>query len=91
MGAVVQFPVGRRQVGRAPSPRLRQLPLHLGVEALSPRERQVLERRALGEPYKVLAGNLSISIHTAKQHATRAFSKLGVSTSLEAVRFLLVS
>lgn len=69
--------------------RPKQPQLALGISVLSPRERQVLERRAMGMPYKLIAPDLGISIHTAKQHASHVFEKLCVKSSLEAVRMLL--
>lgn len=70
--------------------RARQPHLALGVAVLSPRELQVIKCRSLGLPYKLISPQLGISIATAKQHAGRAFEKLGVSNSLEAVRMLFL-
>ncbi|MDE2101094.1 MAG: helix-turn-helix transcriptional regulator [Patescibacteria group bacterium] len=64
--------------------------MKLGIQILSRREREVIELRSRGMPYKQLAPALGISFFTAKNHAKRAFSKLGVSTSLEAVRMLYI-
>lgn len=62
--------------------------LPLGIHALTARERQVIEQRRAGLPYKLLAPQLGISIHTAKMHARHAFDKLGVNSSLEACAVL---
>lgn len=56
---------------------------------LSPRERDVILCRAKAKPYKILASELGISVQTAKAYAGRAFRKLGVGSSLEAVTMLL--
>ena len=54
-------------------------------EALSPRERDVLARLALGASNKRIADALGISDHTVKSHVATIFTKLGVSSRTEAV------
>ncbi len=56
------------------------------VEALTPRERDVLNLIAEGLPNKTVAARLGISEHTVKFHLASIFGKLGVSTRTEAVR-----
>jgi DNA-binding CsgD family transcriptional regulator len=57
------------------------------LEKLSPREREVIAKRAQGLAFKQLAGDMGISIHTAKHHAGRAFEKLQVQCSLQAALY----
>jgi DNA-binding NarL/FixJ family response regulator len=55
------------------------------VEALTPRELQVLRLLAEGLGNKELAGQLGISDHTAKFHVAQILAKLGVASRAEAV------
>jgi DNA-binding NarL/FixJ family response regulator len=55
-----------------------------GDEALSPREREVLELLAQGLANKVIAHRLSISEKTVKAHVTSIFEGLGVSDRTQA-------
>lgn len=59
---------------------------HGPIEALTTREREVLELLSLGLPNKAIASRLGISDHTVKFHVSSIFSKLGVSSRTEAVR-----
>lgn len=54
-------------------------------EALSPREREVLNLLAAGLGNKEIAWQLKISDHTVKFHVTSIFNKLSVSSRAEAV------
>jgi two-component system, NarL family, nitrate/nitrite response regulator NarL len=54
-------------------------------DALTERERQVLELLALGLPNKTIAVELGISEHTAKFHVGTIMSKLGAASRTEAV------
>ena len=56
------------------------------IEALTAREREVLELLSHGLPNKTIASRLDISEHTVKFHLSSIFSKLGVTTRTEAVR-----
>lgn len=56
------------------------------VDALSPRQREVLAELARGHPYKVVAHNLGLSERTVKMHRSMMLAKLGVRTTAEAVR-----
>jgi DNA-binding NarL/FixJ family response regulator len=56
------------------------------VEALTPRELQVLELLADGLPNKRIAARLGVSPETIKFHVTQISGKLGVSNRTEAVR-----
>ena len=57
----------------------------LPVVLLTPREAQVLEAISGGMSNKVIARELSISLHTVKFHIESLFRKLGVRTRAEAV------
>jgi DNA-binding NarL/FixJ family response regulator len=59
--------------------------LNTQVEALSPREIEVLRLMAEGASNKTIAYRLSISEHTVKFHVNSIFSKMGVSSRTEAV------
>ena len=56
-----------------------------GLDALTARERQVIELLAQGLSNRRIADVLSISEHTAKFHVNSILSKLGASTRTEAV------
>jgi len=56
------------------------------IEALTSRERDVLELLSEGMPNKAIASRLAISEHTVKFHLSSIFGKLGVSSRTEAVR-----
>ncbi len=55
------------------------------VEALTPREMDVLEMLAEGLSNKMIAYRLNISSHTAKFHVNAILAKLGAGTRTEAV------
>ena len=54
-------------------------------DALTPREREVLEMLAEGLSNKEIAWRMNISEHTVKFHLASVFAKLDVSTRTEAV------
>ena len=54
------------------------------VEALTQREKNIMELLALGYPNKVIAEKLSISINTIKYHLKTIFSKFGVNNRIQA-------
>lgn len=60
-------------------------PLETASEALTPREREVLEMLAEGLSNKEIAWRMKISEHTVKFHVASIFGKLNVSTRTEAV------
>lgn len=64
-----------------PAPPRAQEPL---IEALTPREHDVLALVADGLPNREIAVALGISEHTVKFHLASIFGKLGVSTRTEA-------
>jgi NarL family two-component system response regulator YdfI len=55
------------------------------LDALTPREREVLEMLAEGLSNKEIAWRMKISEHTVKFHVASIFAKLDVSTRTEAV------
>jgi two-component system, NarL family, response regulator YdfI len=55
------------------------------MQALSPREREILNLLAAGLGNKQIAAQLNISEHTVKFHVTSIFNKLNASTRAEAV------
>lgn len=59
------------------------------VEALTPREVQVLELVADGLPNKAIAARLGVSDETVKFHLGSVFGKLGASNRTDAVRLAL--
>lgn len=61
------------------------------IDTLSPRERQVLEALVAGQPNKVVAFHLGISVRTVEVHRSRMMDRLGVRQFAEAVRLLVLA
>jgi DNA-binding CsgD family transcriptional regulator len=61
------------------------------VEALTPRELQVLKMLAAGLANKEIAGELGISDHTAKFHVAQILAKLDAGSRAEAVAIAIRS
>lgn len=61
------------------------------IEALSPREREVLEALVAGQPNKVIAFNLGISVRTVEVHRSRMMDRLGVRQLGQAVRLSVLA
>lgn len=57
-----------------------------GLEALSDREREVLQLLAEGSMYKEIASALGISMDTVRSHVRKIYEKLHVHSRMEAVR-----
>ena len=55
------------------------------VEALTEREREVIQLLAVGLPNKIIAARLQISEHTVKFHVGAILAKLGATSRTEAV------
>jgi DNA-binding NarL/FixJ family response regulator len=68
-----------------PAPATLSSPIRELAEALTPREREVLQMISAGLGNKEIAGRLSISEHTVKFHVASILGKLGASTRTEAV------
>jgi DNA-binding CsgD family transcriptional regulator len=49
-------------------------------QALTHRERQVLGLMARGDPYKIIAHDLGLSVSTVSTHLARALRKLGIGS-----------
>ncbi|HMN58786.1 MAG TPA: LuxR C-terminal-related transcriptional regulator [Anaerolinea sp.] len=56
------------------------------VEALTPRELEVLERIAAGDSNQAIAARLVITLSAVKKHAGSIYGKLGVNSRTQAVR-----
>ena len=56
-----------------------------GLDRLTDREREVLDRLARGDFYKEIADHLSISINTVRKHCSKIYDKLQVHSRTEAV------
>jgi DNA-binding NarL/FixJ family response regulator len=52
---------------------------------LSEREREVIDGMAAGKPYKEIADQLGVSVHTVRSYIRRIYEKLHVRTRTEAV------
>ena len=68
-----------------PAPAALSSPIRELAEALTPREREVLQMISAGLGNKEIAGRLSISEHTVKFHVASILGKLGASSRTEAV------
>lgn len=69
----------------APPAAAATLPATNELDALTPREREILNMLAEGFANKEIAGQLGISEHTVKFHVAAVFAKLGASSRAEAV------
>ncbi len=83
LGQLRQLP-GLLGPGRASAPaavaRGAEVSLPPGLQALSERELEVLERMAAGDSNKLLARAFQLSPHTVKRHVANILDKLGVDT-----------
>jgi two-component system response regulator FixJ len=61
------------------------------IETLSPRERQVLDALVSGQPNKVLAFDLGISVRTVEVHRARMMDRLGVHQLADALRLAVLA
>lgn len=83
-GLVVLHPDFIEFLDRVAASSVRSLP-NTPIEALTPREIEVLGMLAQGLGNKIIAKRLGISEHTVKFHVSSIFSKLNASTRTEAV------
>lgn len=67
----------------------RQTAARQALAGLSPREREVARRVALGQPNKLIAAGLGISEKTVHIHRQHALEKAGVSSAAELARLML--
>jgi two-component system response regulator FixJ len=61
------------------------------IDTLSLRERQVLDALVAGQPNKVIAFDLGISVRTVEVHRARMMDRLGVRQFAEAVRLSVLA
>ena len=61
------------------------------LDALSPREREVLDALMAGRPNKVIAFDLGISVRTVEVHRARMMRRLGVRQLAEAIRLAVMA
>jgi two-component system, LuxR family, response regulator FixJ len=61
------------------------------IEMLSPREREVLEALVAGQPNKVIAFTLGISVRTVEVHRSRMMDRLGVRQLGQAIRLSVLA
>jgi two-component system, NarL family, nitrate/nitrite response regulator NarL len=67
----------------------RGLPAIVATQALSKREEQIARMAASGMSNREISQNLQLSSHTVKNNLFRAFRKLGISTRIELVLYIL--
>lgn len=61
------------------------------IERLTSRQREVLKGMALGEPSKVTAHRLGLSVRTVEAYRSNLFERLGVRGMAEAVRIAVLA
>jgi two-component system response regulator FixJ len=61
------------------------------VESLTPRQREVLKGVASGEPSKVTAHKLELSVRTVEAYRSHLFARLGVRGTADAVRIAVLA
>jgi two-component system response regulator FixJ len=61
------------------------------IARLSPREREVLDALVAGQPNKVIAFDLGLSVRTVEVHRARMMDRLGVRQLGEAVRLAVMA
>lgn len=67
----------------------RRLAARLKVEALSPRQREILHELAAGKRNKQIAHKLGLSERTVKMHRAGMLTALGIRTSADAIRIAI--
>lgn len=85
-GSGLHVPIVERllqALGTAPA--ISPVPALDGPDALTPREREVLQLLAQGAGNQAIASALIISLHTTKTHVARILDKLGAQNRTEAV------
>jgi two-component system response regulator FixJ len=83
LGAIEEGFSRIEQVGRS---RVRAEEAQVRLQALTPRERDVLEGLVRGHPNKTIAYDLAISPRTVEIHRANLMGKLGVASLSEALR-----
>lgn len=74
-----------RRVARDAQPALGVAQTGPALEALTPREADVLHQLSLGEPYDAVASRLEMSVNTVRYHVKSLYTKLGVKNRQTAV------
>jgi FixJ family two-component response regulator len=59
------------------------------LEALTPREREVLTMVASGKPNKIMASDLGVSQRTVEIHRARVMEKMGATSLAQLVRMVM--
>ena len=75
---------------RAYEERLERVTLQARVLALTPREREVFELVAAGEPNKAIARQLGISFHTVELHRAHIIEKLQARSLSDLIRMGII-
>ena len=76
----VNGPVNARTSAPAPVPP--------EVEALTQREREVIEQLCLGKTNQQIADSLFISLQTVKDHTHRIYTKVGINSRMKLVQII---
>ena len=61
------------------------------LKSLTPKERQVLQFIVAGDPNKVVARKLDVSIRTVENHRQKVFQKMGADSLAELVRYSMAA
>jgi two-component system response regulator FixJ len=72
-----------RRDGRARKKSFRRRSIETLIEAITPRQREVLELMVRGRPNKVIAAELGISERTVELHRARVLHAMGVQSATE--------
>jgi DNA-binding NarL/FixJ family response regulator len=80
-GAPMRSSIARKVLELFP----RQPAANTDLDLLTPREQAVLRSLAAGNSYKMVAGELGISIETVRTHIKRIYEKLHVHSVAEAI------
>lgn len=83
--------VGRALTRKAQRPAEADASVRKRADALTEREREVLDLMVMGHPNKVIAQKLDISFRTVEVHRARVLAKMEVSNVAELVRLMMGS
>ena len=79
-----------RHDGRARKKSVKRQALETLLQAITPRQREVLELMVRGKPNKVIAAELGISERTVELHRARVLHAMGVQSATE-LAYLIAS